>query len=281
MSAPKASQTRPARRQRRWWLHGAVFGAAALLLVTVLAPLLTPYDPLQTGAGTPLTGPSADHWLGTDQSGRDVFSRVIAGSRISFVVGIAATAVALVAGAVLGGLAAWARRWVGELIMRVLDVLMAFPGILLAVVLAAAFGSGTTTSVVIFAIIYTPPFARFVRAAATRELSEEYVTFARIIGSRAHRVLGYHVGANLLVPVAVFATTVLAEVVVAEAALSFIGVGTQPPTPSWGNVISDGRAFIGSGQWWISVSGGAAVFLTVLVFNSLAAHLGRRLEGDS
>ncbi len=165
--------------------------------------------------------------------------------------------------------------------MRVLDILMAFPGILLAVVLAAAFGSGTVTSMVIFGIIYTPPFARFVRASAMKELNEDYVTFSKIIGTRYLRLMGYQVGANLMVPLAVFATAVLAEIVVLEAALSFIGVGTQPPAPSWGNIINDGRAFVGSGHWWISTSGGAAVFLTVITFYSLSAYFGRRIEGGA
>jgi ABC-type dipeptide/oligopeptide/nickel transport system permease subunit len=251
---------------------------AVLVLVAGAAPLIAPYDPVQTRAGTPLSAPSWAHLLGTDQVGRDVFSRVIAGTRVSFVVGVASAALAAAVGALLGAIAATSRRWLGETLMRALDMLLAFPGILLAVCLAAALGTGMLTTIVVLSVIYTPAFARLVRASMAHELGEDYVAAARLIGTGRARLLGYHVGVNVLVPLVVYATTVAADAIIIEAGLSYIGVGIEPPTPSWGNIINDGRGFIYTGQWWISAAGGFAIFVAVLVLNAAANALNQRLD---
>jgi peptide/nickel transport system permease protein len=251
---------------------------ALLVLLTVLGPALAPFDPERQQVGGPLEAPSFSHLFGTDQFGRDVFSRVIAGFQVSLGVGIIATLAALVLGAVLGGMAATLGRIADEGIMRALDVVLAFPGILLAVVMAAVLGAGWTTTVIVMAVVYTPGFARIVRATVMGELAEDYVTAARLIGSSRIRVLTYHVGVNAVLPVLVFATVILADAIVLQAALSFIGVGIRPPTPSWGNVMAEGRAFIASGSWWITAFAGLAIFVTVLALNWLGERLRRRLE---
>jgi ABC-type dipeptide/oligopeptide/nickel transport system permease subunit len=251
---------------------------AGLALLVVIGPLLVPFDPVKQQVGEPLTGPSLDHFFGTDQFGRDVFSRVLAGARTSIGVGAIATLAALAAGAILGATAASLGRTADEVIMRTLDVVLSFPGILLAVVMAAVLGAGWSTTVLVMAVVYTPAFARIVRAVVLGELSEDYVTAARLIGSTRVRVMTYHVGVNAVLPILVFATVVLADAIVLEAALSFIGVGIRPPEPSWGNVMAEGRAFISSHRWWITTAGGTAVFVTVLLLNWLSEDLRRRLE---
>jgi peptide/nickel transport system permease protein len=273
----QAASARPSRRGR---LRRALpfVALAGLALLVLFGPLLAPYDPVEQQVGEPLTGPSPSHLFGTDQFGRDVFSRVLAGARTSIGVGAIATLAALAAGAILGATAAGLGRKADELIMRTLDIVLSFPGILLAVVMAAVFGAGWSTTVLVMAVVYTPAFARIVRAVVLGELSEDYVTAARLIGSTRVRVMTYHVGVNAVLPILVFATVVLADAIVLEAALSFIGVGIRPPEPSWGNVMSEGRAFISSERWWITTAGGTAVFVTVLLLNWLSEDLRRRLE---
>jgi peptide/nickel transport system permease protein len=229
----------------------------------------------------PLSPPSGAHLFGTDQVGRDVFSRVLAGTRISFVVGISAAALAVGVGALLGVVAAMAPRWIGEVVMRCLDVMLAFPAILLAVVLAAGLGSGMLTTIIVLAVVYTPALGRYVRALVLGELEEDYIVAARLLGTRRIRLVGYQIGVNILVPVVVYAATVTAEAIILEAALSYIGVGIQPPSPSWGNIINDGKDLLYSGQWWISGFGGLAVFLAALSLNGSANALNRRLDAGT
>jgi ABC-type dipeptide/oligopeptide/nickel transport system permease subunit len=259
-----------------------IFGITAVVLLIAIAwPLIVPHSPTAQEVGPPLAAPSFDHPFGTDQFGRDVFSRVLAGTRISIGIGLAATAAALLLGGALGSIAALSGGWRNELIMRSIDVIMAFPGILLAVVLAAALGAGVLTTIVVMTVLYVPAFARVTRAAVLSQKEEDYVTAARLLGSTRVRVFSYHIGINALSPVIVFATTIIADAIVLEAALSFIGVGIPPPSPSWGNIISDGRQFVYAGDWWISTFGGLAIFATVLLFNRLSDVLGRRLAVGS
>jgi len=257
-------------------------GALGLLLVIALIwPLLVPYGPLDNLIARPLRPPSGQHWFGTDQFGRDIFSRVLAGTRISLTVGLVSTGLAALLGVILGGLASVARNWLGEAVMRGLDVLLAFPGILLAVVLAAGLGSGERTVIIVLAVVYTPAMARVARALISAELRQDYVAAARLLGSSRVRILGYHVGSNIVAPMLAYAVTIVAEVILVEAALSFIGVGIPPPTPSWGAMISEGRSFLLSGDWWTTLFPGLAVFLSVLTLNACAAELGRRMTAGS
>lgn len=255
----------------------AVLALGVAVVLAIAWPALAPHDPIEPNVGPALAAPSLDFPFGTDQFGRDVLSRVIAGARLSLFVALTATLVAALAGGALGALAASLPRRPAEIVMRALDVVLAFPGILLAIVLAAGLGAGTLTTIVVLAVVYTPAFARLVRGAVLAELEQDYVAAARLLGTSRFRILGYHVGVNVVVPTVLFATTIVADAIVLEAALSFIGVGISPPTASWGNVIADGRDFIASGQWWISMFGGLAVFLSVLSLNALAGVLNRRL----
>lgn len=258
--------------------NAALIALAAIALLVAAWPLVAPYDPLATGVGPPLEGPSSAHLFGTDQAGRDVFSRVLAGTRISFVVGVAAAAFAVAIGGFLGVVGAMAPKLVGGLIMRCLDVLLAFPAILLAVVLAAALGKGMLTTIIVLTVLYSPALARFVRASMLTQLGEDYVKAARLLGTGRLRLVGYQIGVNIAVPVLVYATTIAAEAIIIEAALSFIGVGIAPPAPSWGNIISDGTGFLYTGEWWISGFGGLAVFVSAFVLNAAAVSLNRRLD---
>ncbi|MES9519485.1 dipeptide/oligopeptide/nickel ABC transporter permease/ATP-binding protein [Streptomyces capoamus] len=244
---------------------------AVVALVAVLAPVLAPDDPLDQqdpvgGSGAP----SAAHWMGQDSLGRDVLSRLMYGARWSLAIGLGATGLALVAGALLGALAATSRKAVDETLMRCLDVVMAFPGIALAAVLVAVFGGGIGVLICAIAFLFTPPVARVVRANVLDQYGEDYVTAERVIGARTPHIVLRHVAVNCAAPVLVFCTVQVAEAVVFEASLSFVGAGVRPPDPSWGSVIADGRTMVLTGGWWATVFPGLLILLTVLSLNILS-----------
>ncbi|MEU9455641.1 dipeptide/oligopeptide/nickel ABC transporter permease/ATP-binding protein [Streptomyces sp. NPDC048277] len=244
---------------------------AAVVLVAVFAPLLAPDDPLAQQAPVDGTGhPSAGHWMGQDSLGRDILSRLMYGARWSLAIGLGATGLALVAGALLGALAATSRKGVDETLMRCLDVVMAFPGIALAAVLVSVFGGGITVLICAIAFLFTPPVARVVRANVLDQYGEDYVTAERVVGARTPHIVLRHVAVNCAAPVLVFCTVQVAEAVVFEASLSFIGAGVRPPDPSWGSVIADGKNMVLTGGWWATVFPGLLILLTVLSLNVLA-----------
>jgi peptide/nickel transport system permease protein len=244
---------------------------ALLILAAALAPVLSPYDPLATGS--PVQPPSGEHWMGTDSVGRDVFSRVLTGARSSLLIGLCATGAALVAAAVLGSFAATAAKLPSEILMRILDVIMAFPGIALAAVFVAVFG--TSLPVLIFAIgfLYVPQLARVVRANVLSQFGEDYVAASQVMGASTAWILFKHVARNCLAPILVFATVLVADAIVLEASLSFINAGVQPPAPSWGNIMSEGKAVLLAGYWWPTFFPGLAILLTVLSLNILSEGL--------
>ncbi|MFF3888848.1 dipeptide/oligopeptide/nickel ABC transporter permease/ATP-binding protein [Streptomyces sp. NPDC001914] len=249
----------------------AVCFLAVVLVVAVFAPLLAPHDPLDQQPQTDGTGhPSADHWMGQDSLGRDILSRLMYGARWSLAIGLGATALALVVGALLGALAATSRKAVDETLMRALDVVMAFPGIALAAVLVAVFGGGITVLICAIAFLFTPPLARVVRANVLDQYGEDYVTAERVIGARTPHIVLRHVAVNCAAPVLVFCTVQVAEAIVFEASLSFIGAGVRPPDPSWGSVIADGKNMVLTGGWWATVFPGLLMLVTVLSLNILS-----------
>ncbi|GGW38262.1 ABC transporter [Streptomyces lucensis JCM 4490] len=249
----------------------AVCFLALVALVAVLAPLLAPDDPLDQQDPVGGTGrPSAAHWMGQDSLGRDVLSRLMYGARWSLAIGLGATGLALVAGAVIGAVAATSRKGVDETLMRCLDVVMAFPGIALAAVLVAVFGGGIGVLICAIAFLFTPPVARVVRANVLDQYGEDYVTAERVIGARTPHIVLRHVAVNCAAPVLVFCTVQVAEAVVFEASLSFIGAGVRPPEPSWGSVIADGKNMVLTGGWWATVFPGLLILLTVLSLNVLS-----------
>ncbi|MFD4501767.1 dipeptide/oligopeptide/nickel ABC transporter permease/ATP-binding protein [Streptomyces sp. NPDC058457] len=242
-----------------------------VVLVAALAPLLAPDDPLAQQAPADGTGhPSAGHWMGQDSLGRDILSRLVYGARWSLAIGLGATCLALVAGALLGALAATSRKAVDEALMRCLDVVMAFPGIALAAVLVAVFGGGITVLICAIAFLFTPPVARVVRANVLDQYGEDYVTAERVIGARTPHIVVRHVAVNCLAPILVFCTVQVAEAIVFEASLSFIGAGVRPPDPSWGSVIADGKNMVLTGGWWATLFPGLLILLTVLSLNILS-----------
>ena len=241
-----------------------------VILAAVFAPLLT-QDPLTTG--TPVLSPDGDHWFGTDRAGRDVFARVVHGSRYSLVIGLGATAVALVVGALLGSVAATSRKLGDESVMRTLDVVMSFPPIALAAVLVAVFGTSVPVIIFTVAFVYTPSLARVVRANVLSQYGEDYVAAEKVIGARRGYIVLRHVAVNCMAPVMVFATVMVAEAIIFEASLSFIGAGVQDPDPSWGSVLAYGRQILLAGGWWATFFPGLALLITVLALNILSEGL--------
>ncbi|MEV5103223.1 dipeptide/oligopeptide/nickel ABC transporter permease/ATP-binding protein [Streptomyces massasporeus] len=271
-----AELSRPGIRLRGWrrlppLSKIAVCFLAVVVLTALLAPLLAPHDPLDQQPPADGTGhPSAGHWMGQDSLGRDILSRLMYGARWSLAIGLGATGLALVAGALLGAVAATSRKAVDETLMRCLDVVMAFPGIALAAVLVAVFGGGITVLICAIAFLFTPPVARVVRANVLDQYGEDYVTAERVIGARTPHIVLRHVAVNCAAPVLVFCTVQVAEAVVFEASLSFIGAGVRPPDPSWGSVIADGKNMVLTGGWWATVFPGLLMLVTVLSLNILS-----------
>ncbi|MDX3754259.1 dipeptide/oligopeptide/nickel ABC transporter permease/ATP-binding protein [Streptomyces mirabilis] len=264
---------RPGIRLRRLpVLSRIALGVLTLVVLSaVFAPLLAPHDPLDQQPQVDGTGaPSGGHWMGQDSLGRDILSRLMYGARWSLAIGLGATALALVVGALLGAIAATSRGAVDETLMRCLDVVMAFPGIALAAVLVAVFGGGITVLICAIAFLFTPSVARVVRANVLDQYGEDYVTAERVIGARTPHIVLRHVAVNCAAPVLVFCTVQVAEAIVFEASLSFIGAGVRPPDPSWGSVIADGKNMVLTGGWWATVFPGLLMLITVLSLNILS-----------
>ncbi|GLW70835.1 ABC transporter [Kitasatospora phosalacinea] len=241
-----------------------------VLFAAVLGPLFT-QDPLTTGL--PVQPPSGAHWFGTDRAGRDVFARVVGGARYSLVIGLGATLVALLLGSVLGAFAATSRKAGDEGVMRTLDVVMAFPPIALAAVLVTIFGTSVPILVCTIAFVYVPMLTRVVRANVQSQYGEDYVAAEQVIGARRGWIVLRHVAVNCAAPVAVFATVLVAEAIIFEASLSFLGAGVQQPNPSWGNVLAYGQQILLAGGWWATLFPGLAILVTVLALNVLAEGL--------
>ncbi len=254
-----------------WGSRIALLFLIVIVLAAVFAPVIAPHDPLETFI--PATPPGAEHLFGTDRLGRDIFSRLLFGAQSSLMIGLGAVALAILAGALLGSFAATSSKSVNEIIMRLMDILMAFPGIALAAVLLAAFGNSVPTIIIAIAIIYTPQLARVVRANVLAQYGEDYVRAERVIGAGRFYILVKHIVRNTAAPVLVFATVMVADAIILEASLSFLGAGVQDPAPSWGNVISYGRNLVLSGGWWATTFAGLTILLTVLSLNILAEGL--------
>jgi len=271
---------------RRLWSETAwsgrvgLLGLAVLLVVALLAPVLAAHPPDRNLVGPPAASPSPDHFFGTDEFGRDVFSRVLAGARVSAAVAASASVLALLLGALAGAVTAAGPRFVRGAAQRVVELLVVFPAVVLAVALAGVLGPSLSTTIVVATLLYTPAIARVVRANVLAELGKDYATSARASGAGAAYLVAVHVARNVAGPVLVFALVLSADAILLEAALSFLGLGVQPPTSSWGTIVSDGRGLINSGGWWVSAFGGLAIFGAVLSLNLAADGLsGRRRPG--
>ncbi|GAB2535789.1 dipeptide/oligopeptide/nickel ABC transporter permease/ATP-binding protein [Brachybacterium huguangmaarense] len=254
-----------------WASRIAVVFLVVMGLAALLAPVLAPHDPL--ASGTPVQPPSGEHLMGTDAIGRDIFSRVLHGARASLLIGLCATGIALVAAAILGSFAATATRWASEILMRLLDVVMSFPGIALAAVFVAVFGTSLPVIILAIAFLYVPQLARVIRANVLAQFGEDYVAASKVMGASTTWILIKHVARNCIAPIMVFATVLVADAIVFEASLSFINAGVQPPSPSWGNILSDGKQLLLAGFWWPTFFPGLAILLTVLALNILSEGL--------
>jgi peptide/nickel transport system permease protein len=230
------------------------------------APALTRYDPIQVAPALRLEAPSAAHLFGTDLYGRDVFARVLYGGRISLSVGVLSVGFALLGGGTVGALCGYWGRIFDAAVMRVSDVVLAFPAILLAIALLAFLGGGFWNVVIAIAVVYAAPMARVARAAVLTVRHEEYVDAARAIGAGDTRILQRHILPNAAAPLIVESTLRLAFAILAEAALSFLGLGTQPPAPSWGQMVAEGRTVMEFSAW-PAMGPGLAITMTVLGFN--------------
>jgi len=254
---------------------GVIVGLFVLL--AVLAPLLAPYEPLRGRVVDRLQGPSAAHWLGTDELGRDVLSRVLYGARISLQIQIAAVGLALLIGIALGVWAGYVGRWPDMMIMRLVDIMMAFPGIFLALAIIAALGTGLANVIVASAIFLVPQFARVVRGSVLTLKEMEFVTAARALGERDLTIVARYLLPNSLAPIIVQTTLRMATVLLTASGLSFLGLGVQPPSPEWGAMLSNARSYMITAPHVATVPG-LAIMLVVLGFNLLGDGLRDSLD---
>lgn len=239
-----------------------------IVLIAALANFIAPHDPLEIF--TARQAPDAEFIFGTDDKGRDVLSRMMYGARYSLVIGLGATAFALVCGSIIGALAAVSRKWVSEVIMRVLDVVMSFPGIALAATFVVVFGTNIPSLIFAIGFLYIPQIARIVRANIVSEYNQDYVRAVVVSGARAPWILMKHVVRNCIAPVMVFTIVLVADAIVFEASLAFISAGIPEPTPTWGNILADARGGVLSGRWWQALFPGLAIMITVLCLNILS-----------
>lgn len=263
---------------RRWRLAIAGMTIIGIILVAaVFAPWLAPYSPYDLDVAAMLQGPSAAHWLGTDELGRDTLSRAIYAARISMQVAFIAAGVGLVCGTLIGVTAAYFGGLVDLVLMRLMELLFSFPAILLAVVLMASLGTSILNAMIAIGIVFIPGFSRLARAATEVVLREQYVESARALGMSHARILLREILPNIIAPLLVEAAVAFSYAILLESALSFLGLGAQPPEPSWGNMLNTGRGFMAQSAM-LSLAPGLAIFLTVLGFNFIGDGLRDALD---
>lgn len=250
---------------------------AIVVLCALLADLVAPYDPNYQDYLALTEPPSAAHWLGTDDLGRDVLSRVIFGTRVSLQVGVITVAVAVTLGVVLGLVSGYAGGWVDDVVMRVVDAVQAFPGLILALAITAALGPSIGNAMIAIGIVATPGIARLTRGQTLSVRERDFVAAARVLGISPTRIVFRHIWPNVTAPIIVQATLLMASSILTEAGLSFLGVGVQPPTPSWGSMLRTGSQYLEVAPW-IAFAPGTAIFLTVLAVNFVGDGLRRALD---
>jgi len=269
MTMPLPRWRRRLRRYGLAWAGGAI--VVLWILIALFAPWIAPHDPDAQDIVNRLAAPSAAHWLGTDILGRDVFSRLLYGSRISLFAGFSVVILGASIGTAVGILAAWLRGWGEEALMRVTDLVLCFPPIILALALAAALGIGTTNTIIAMLVVWWPKFARLARSLALVQRSQEYVEAATVLGLPQRRILTRHILPNTFGPIAVLCTLDLGIAILTFAGLSFLGLGVVPPTPEWGSMVAEGRELVE--QWWVATFPGLAILSVVVGFNFLGDGL--------
>jgi peptide/nickel transport system permease protein len=278
--SPAAAPPRRRRRRRPAnRLSGAALGTIVLLaLLGAVAPWVAPYDPDATDPSAPLVSVSWAHPLGTDIYGRDQLSRLLHAARVDLLVALAATVMALTAGTGLGAVAGFRGGAVDQVVMRAVDAVMAFPAFVLAMGITAALGNSPANVVLAIAVTHVPVYTRLVRGEMLRIREMEYAEAARTVGNRAHRIVFYHLLPNCVPPLVVQATLAMGFAILTVAALSFIGLGIQPPQAEWGAMTAEGAEYIVSGEWWLFLFPGLAIMVTVLSFNLLGDALRDLLD---
>ena len=260
--------------------RGAMLGLAVVIgfiALALFAPWVSPYDPLQTSWSAVRKAPSAAHWFGTDEIGRDVLARVIWGTRASLLAGLVSVCISLALGVPIGLLAGYVGGWVDALISRITDAMLACPFLILAIALAAFLGPSLTNAMIAIGISATPVFIRLTRAQVLAVKVEDYVEAARAVGNSHWRIALRHILPNVVPPLIVQATLAIAAAVIAEASLSFLGLGQQPPAPSWGSMLNTAKNYIDNAPW-MAVWPGLSIFLLVLSFNLLGDGLRDALD---
>ena len=242
---------------------------ALIVLAALLGPSLVPYDPLASNTSAALQGPSASHWFGTDQLGRDIFSRVVAATRLDFSIAVTSVALVFVLGGLAGVTAGFFGGWVDTLVGRIADTIMAFPLFVLAMGIVAALGNSVTNIVIATAIINFPLYARVARAEANIRREAGFVQAARLSGNSEWRLLLTQIVPNIMPIMAVQMSLTMGYAILNAAGLSFIGLGVRPPTPEWGIMVAEGASFIVSGEWWVALFPGLALMTAVFCFNLL------------
>lgn len=257
-----------------------VVGAAILVLLAIVAltaPILSAFDPNRVAPRDALQAPSVAHWFGTDQYGRDLLSRVLYGTRLSLMVGFISVSIALAAGTSIGLIAGYYGRWIDAILMRFVDVMLAFPGILLALGLVSILGPSLPNLMIAVGVSSVPAYARLVRGSVLSAKENVYVDAARVVGCTDGTIMRRHVLPNVVAPIIVLATLGVASAILSAAALSFLGLGSQPPTPEWGRMLSEGRNYLRD-QWWVATFPGLAIMVTVLAMNLLGDGLRDTLD---
>ena len=272
----------PGRRAlRHFFRHKlAVFGlvvVVAFILIALLAPWVAPFDPIETSWSRIRKPPSAEHWFGTDENGRDVLSRLIWGARASMMAGVISVLGAVLIGVPIGLLAGIAGGWVDAVLSRIADAMLSVPFLILAIALAAFLGPALENAMLAIAITASPVFVRLARGMALDARSTDWVEAARALGNPPWRTAMVHVLPNIVPPLLVQGTLAIAEAIIAEAALSFLGLGQQPPAPSWGSMLNSAQRFL-DGAPWLAIAPGLAIFLVVLAFNLVGDGLRDALD---
>lgn len=256
-----------------------IFGAGIVIffaLMAVFASIIAPYDPGEIDIDNILTGPSKDHILGTDSLGRDLFSRMLYGTRISLLVGLIAVGISAIIGIALGSLAGYYGKWVDILIMRFVDIMLCFPTFFLILAVIALLEPSIINIMIIIGVTSWMGVARLIRAEILSLKERDFIYAERAIGASDLRIITRHLIPNAMAPVLVSITLGIAAAILVESSLSFLGIGVQPPIPSWGNILSEGKSVMGS-AWWMVVCPGVAIFITVLGYNLLGEGIRERL----
>jgi len=254
-----------------------LFLVAAIIILAIFAPWIAPKDPLEVNLGQKLLPPSSEHWFGTDEVGRDILSRIIFGTRISLKIGLLVVVIAFPIGTVLGAIAGYVGGMVDQVIMRMTDIFLSFPGIILSMSIAAALGPSIENVLLALAITWWPWYTRIVRSSVLSIKSSEFIESARAIGANPLRILFKDIIPNSIAPASIQASLDLGFVILAAAGLSFIGLGAQPPSPEWGAMLSSSREILRD-AWWAATFPGLAILLTVLGFNLLGDGLRDLLD---